>query len=49
MGHRVKKGGKNSEKGDIMFGGSCGDRFLQSIAGRRRLPCIHERNPKNWE
>ena len=29
----MKKGGKNSEKGDIMFDGSCGDRALRRIAG----------------
>ena len=29
-----------------MFGGSCGDRVLQRIAGRRMFPHIHERNSK---
>ena len=41
----MKKGGKNPEKGDIMFGASCGDRFLQSITGRRSFPHIHVSNP----
>ena len=45
----MKRGGKNSEKGYIMFGGSCGYRFMQRIVGRRRFPHIHESNPKNWE
>ena len=46
MGHIIKKGGKNPEKGDIMFGAICGDRFLQSITWRRSFPRIHESNPK---
>ena len=41
----MKKGGKNSEKGDIMFGGSCGNRFLMRITGRRIFTHIHESNP----
>ena len=37
----VKKGGKHSEKGDNMFGGSRSDRFMQRIAMRRRFTHIH--------
>ena len=45
----MKNGGENSEKGDIMFGGSRGDRFLMRIAGRRSFTHIHESNPLFWE
>ena len=46
MVHRVEKGGKNSEKGDIMFVVSCGDRVLNRIAGIRSFPQILEMNAK---
>ena len=45
----MKNGGKNQEKGDIMYDGSRGDSFLQRIAERRRFPHIHERNNRFWE
>ena len=37
MVHRVKKGGINSEKGDIMFGVSCGDRFNVEDCGEKKF------------
>ena len=45
----MKKGGKNAEKGDIIFGGSNGDMFLLRIAGIRSFTHIHESNPIFWE
>ena len=41
----MKKGGKTSEKGDIMFGSSRCDRFLHRIAERISSTHIHEINP----
>ena len=32
-----------------MFGGSCGDRFLLRIVGRRSFTNIYESNPIFWE
>ena len=37
MVHRVKKGGINLEKGDIMFGVICGDRFNVEDCGEKKL------------
>ena len=42
----MKNGGKNPEKGDIIFGGSRGNMFLIRITGRRSFTHIHERNTK---
>ena len=45
----MKKGDKISVKGDIMFGGSCGDRVKQKIVERRSLTRILERDAKILE
>ena len=37
-------GGGDSKKGDIMFGGRCGDIVMRRIAGRRSFLHILERN-----
>ena len=45
----MKRGGKNPEKGDIIFGGSRGDMFLIRITGRRSFTHIHESNTIFWD
>ena len=46
MVHRVEKRCKNSERVDILFGGSQGDRVLPRITWKRSYPRIYEWNYK---
>ena len=46
MGNIAEKGGNNSEKIYIMFGGISSDRVLRRFEGRGNVPCLLERNTK---